>query len=92
VSKEEADIAKSFTWCPKLISQPPIINLFNKTPVQKYVKSAIGTASFQGSYSSSSYTIYLIAHPIAMGQIALRFPGTLCTDDKNFCPVPWWNK
>lgn len=29
--------------------------------------------------------------PLFFGQIALRFPGTLCTDKENFLPVPYWN-
>jgi tetratricopeptide (TPR) repeat protein len=33
-----------------------------------------------------------VSVPLYGGQIALRFPGALCTDSNSFKPVPYWNK
>jgi tetratricopeptide (TPR) repeat protein len=76
VSREDAAKAKSTTWCPSLMPMPVITNLFNATNAIQLVSSVLGQP----------------CPAVTAGQIALRHPGTLCTDPVTFTPVPWWDK
>jgi len=59
---------------PELSGKPVITNLFNCSSAIHLVSSLFGQTCKQARG----------------GQIALRFPGSLCND--NFEPVTWWNR
>lgn len=71
LSREEMEKAQKGTYCPAIQGAPEITSLYNNTPVFDYVRSLLGPR----------------APPIYAGQIALRWPGQLCTDKRNFVPT-----
>jgi hypothetical protein len=68
--------AKGGAWFPELSRSPAITDLFNRSAARDCASALLG--------KTVPYT-----HG---GQIALRFPGTLCTSKTSFTPLPWWSR
>jgi tetratricopeptide (TPR) repeat protein len=75
LEKEEMKKAQNGTFCPRIVNSPEIRNLFSGTDVSTLVGKLLGKN----------------CPPVWAGQVALRFPGTLCVPN-TFSPVPFWNK
>lgn len=76
ITPEQVAVAEKSTWCPTLCATPYISNLFNASKTLPFVQALLGQNVPQ----------------VMAGQIALRFPGTLCIDKQGSVPAPWWNK
>jgi hypothetical protein len=63
--------AQKGTFCPAIQGAPEITCLYNSTPVNEVVRSLVGSQ----------------VPAVGGGQIALRWPGQLCTDKRNFVPA-----
>jgi hypothetical protein len=63
----------------ELVTEPEFTGLFNETPT---VKAAV--AALLGIEQNNVPFMFA-------GQLALRFPGTLCLNEFSFEPVPFWS-
>ena len=63
MDQEQAAKASKGTYCPDVAKSPMVAALFNKTGVSSLVASALGAKT----------------RPLFGAQIALRYPGRLCT-------------